>query len=442
MTENKKKTIPRRPSGFPELLPGEQISFNRILQEIKDVYESFGFSPIETPALELSEVLLAKSAGDTEKQIYRFTKGDNDLALHFDLTVPFARYVAEHFSELTFPFRRYQIQKVWRAERAQKGRFREFLQCDVDIIGTKNMASDAEMLSVIFSVFQKIPSAGNFTVRISNKNILTGFLENLGLDGITSEILRSIDKMEKIGEAGVLSELSLLNVSDANIEQIFSFLRTKGTNREILEKLASFKILNNLFLLGISELNAFVSFAEKMKLPQENYKIDLTITRGLDYYTGTVYETILNDYPELGSVCSGGRYDNLVGYYSSQSLSGVGVSIGLTRLFSKLKEIDNLTVKKSSVADVLIIHMSEDLFSVSHKIATDLRKSGIPTDEYLETAKIQKQMTYANKLGIPFVVILGSNEEINEMVTVKEMSTGLQSLVKQNNLAIWLKDKR
>ena len=341
------KTEPRTLPGFMELLPSEQILFNQMKSTIEDTYKRFGFLPLDTPVIELSEVLLAKAGGETEKQIYRFNKGDHDLSLRFDLTVPLAKYVAKNYGNLSFPFRRYQIGKVYRGERTQKGRFREFYQCDIDIIGDGelDLINDAELPSVIYTIFTKL-GFQNFTIRINNRKILNGLFESLELTDKATEILRIIDKIDKIGKDAVIEELEKIEVNKEAINKIMEFIAIEGTSDEKLQKLKELKIENETYKKGVEELEYVVKHMRLFEIPENNFSVDLTIARGLDYYTGTVYETFLNDYRELGSVCSGGRYENLAEHYTDKKLPGVGISIGLTRLFYKLNEMNLIKADK------------------------------------------------------------------------------------------------
>ena len=383
------KTEPRTLAGFMELLPNEQILFEQMKQTIENTYRRFGFLPIDTPIVELSEVLLAKAGGETEKQIYRFEKGDTDLSLRFDLTVPLAKYVAKNYGNLSFPFRRYQIGKVYRGERMQKGRFREFYQCDIDIIGDEKLSliNDAELPSVIYTIFKEF-GFDNFTIRINNRKLLNGLFANIGQKDNSTEILRIIDKIDKIGKEAVIEELEKIEISKEAIEKIISFIEISGTSDEKLQKLEELNIENEEFKLGLSELSEVVKYMRLFGIPDKNFNVDLTIARGLDYYTGTVYETFLNDYRELGSVCSGGRYENLAEYYTDKKLPGVGVSIGLTRLFYKLNELNLINANKKSISDILIIPMCEDL-SKPIGLATKLRHKGINTEIYLNDKKLK-----------------------------------------------------
>ena len=419
-----KKTEPRTLAGFMELLPNEQILFNQMMQTIEKVYQKFGFLPLDTPVIELSEVLLAKAGGETEKQIYRFNKGDNDLSLRFDLTVPLSKYVAKNYGNLSFPFRRYQIGKVYRGERTQKGRFREFYQCDIDIIGDEklDLINDAELPSVIYTIFKEL-GFDDFTIRINNRKILNGLFEGIGQKDNAVEILRVIDKIEKIGKEAVIEELEKLGVDENAIKKIIAFIEIEGSSKEKIEKLEEQEIESETYKLGVQELKEVIEKVKLFGVPEENYQVDLTIARGLDYYTGTVYETFLNKYRELGSVCSGGRYENLAEYYTDKKLPGVGISIGLTRLFYKLNELQIIKAEKKSISDVLVIPMVEDL-SVPIKVATDLRKAGINTEIYLNDKKLKAKFKYADKLQIPYVIIIGEDEITEGKVTMKNMITG------------------
>ncbi|MBQ8941375.1 MAG: histidine--tRNA ligase [Firmicutes bacterium] len=429
-----KKIQPRIMPGFMELLPPDQILFNKMKDTIKDVYESFGFLPLDTPVLELSDVLLAKAGGETEKQIYRFTKGDTDMAMRFDLTVPLARYVAQHAGELTFPFKRYQISKVYRGERPQKGRFREFYQCDIDIIGNDELPliHDAEIPAVIYSIFKKL-DFGKFTIRINNRKVLNGFFGSLGLDDSIADILRTIDKIDKIGAQKVLAELSDLGIDSAKGKKILSFITASGSADEKIAYLKSLGIENEIFAEGVDELEKVSGYMRMFGIEDDYFTIDLTIARGLDYYTGTVYETVLDEYRNLGSVCSGGRYDNLTGYYTKQKMPGIGISIGLTRLFSQLRSAEIIKPESSSVVKALIAPMGIDL-KFPLEIADKLRNAGISTEVYYQDKAFKHKMKYANKAGIPYVAIIGEDELKNGEVTVKNMLTGEQQTVKAEEI--------
>ncbi len=420
------KVQPRTLPGFMELLPKEQVLFNQMKEKIQKSYEKFGFLPIDTPVIEMAEVLLAKAGGETEKQIYRFQKGDTDLAMRFDLTVPLAKYVTEYYNELSFPFRRYQIGKVYRGERPQKGRFREFYQCDIDIIGDGELSiiNDAEMPSVIYNTIKEL-GFEDFTICMNNRKLLSGLFEQLQLQEKSVDIMRIIDKLEKIGEQNVIECLQDLEIEEENINTIMKFIRIEGTTDEKLKALEELNFTNETFLQGLQELQQVIKYVRIFGVPDTNFKVDFTIARGLDYYTGTVYETFLNEYREIGSVCSGGRYDNLAEYYTDRKLPGVGVSIGLSRLFYKLNELQALQEEQKSIAKVLVISMVEEP-AKAIEVANELRKNGIATEVYLEEKKIKAKFKYADRLAIPYVIVMGEDEIANNTVSLKEMQTGKQ----------------
>ncbi len=423
------KVQPKTLPGFMELLPNEQIQMNEMKERIKKSYESFGFLPLDTPIIENAEVLLAKAGGETEKQIYRFEKGDNDLALRFDLTVPLAKYVSEYYHELTFPFRRYQIGKVYRGERPQKGRFREFYQCDVDIIGDGSLSlyNDAEIPSIIYQTIRSL-GFSDFTICINNRKILNGLFEEVGQKENSVEIMRIIDKIEKIGPEKVAEELEKIQVPQVAIKKILDFIQISGDNDEKIAQLEKMITQEGELKQGIDELKSVVHNVRALGVPEENFQVELSIARGLDYYTGTVYETFLNDYRSLGSICSGGRYDNLAEYYTDKKLPGVGVSIGITRLFYQLNELKALKQYKENIADVLVIPMVEDI-KPCLQIATQLREKGIATQVYLEDKKMKAKLKYADKLHIQKVIIIGEDEIQNHKVTLKDMITGEQQTI-------------
>lgn len=425
---NNKITKPSILPGFMELTPREQVAFNHVQDVIRRNYESFGFLPIDTPILEKSEVLLAKTGGDTEKQIYTLTKGSTEMAMRFDLTVPLARYVAQHMEDIAFPFKRYQIGKVYRGERNQRGRFREFYQCDVDVIGNGELSivNDAQIPSIIYKIFKEL-GFEDFKIRINNRKILDGFLRGIGVDNYT-EVLRTVDKIDKIGENKVREELNSFIEDSASVEKIIEFITTVGTNSEKVEMLKNMGVEDEVFVQGVEELETVDKYVRAFGIPDKNYIIDFKITRGLDYYTGTVYETFLDDYPEFGSVCSGGRYENLAQFYTEKKLPGVGISIGLTRLFWSFMESQIIDVNNYSLIDVLVIPMDND-FEYGAKVCSILREDGIKADIYLESGKFVKKMKYANKLGIKKVIIIGEDEKSSGKVLVKNMETGEQSLV-------------
>ena len=416
------KTLP----GFMELKPNDQVKFNQMKETIQRSYERFGFLPLDTPIIEFSEVLLAKAGGETEKQIYRFMKGETDLSLRFDLTVPLAKYVAQYQNDLAFPFKRYQIGKVYRGEKAQKGRYREFYQCDIDIIGNGELSiiNDAQMPAIIYNTFKEL-GFDNFTICINNRKILNGLFSSLGLTETSADVLRIIDKIEKIGEQAVKEELQKIGVNEQALATIMNFIAIEGSVEQKIEILQQFGITDELFKQGVQELADVVKYIRSLGVPEEYFAIDLKIARGLDYYTGTVYETFLNDYRKLGSICSGGRYDNLAEYYTNQKLPGVGISIGLTRLFYQLSEINQIKADRESVSQVLVIPMDTEI-AESLELANALRNSGINTDVYLEDEKIKKKMKYADRWNIPYVIIVGEEEVKNQRFALKNMKTGEQ----------------
>jgi histidyl-tRNA synthetase len=423
------KVEPRTLPGFMELLPKEQIQFNKMYDTIRRTYESFGFIPIDTPILESSEVLLAKAGGETDKQIYRFSKGDTDLAMRFDLTVPLAKYVAKNCNNLVFPFRRYQIGKVYRGEKAQKGRYREFYQCDIDIVGdgALSLVNDAEIPSIIYNTFKSL-GFDAFQIKFNNRKLLNGLFESLNVREQASEVLRIIDKIDKVGKENVSKELAILGLEADNINKILDFLSIKGDNQQIIDQLITLNIENSTFLIGLQEISQVNELIKMFGVPDSNYAIDLTIARGLDYYTGTVYETILNDYPKIGSVCSGGRYDNLAGYYTDRKLPGVGISIGLTRLFYQFEQVGIVKPANSTPASLLIVPILDDL-SYPLELASKLRNNGINTEIYLEQKSMKAKLNYANRLGFPYVGIIGDTEFDERTVTIKNMESGEQNKV-------------
>lgn len=433
---------PRIPSGFPEYLPAEQIEFNRLVNIVRRVYEEYGFSPIDTPDLELSEVLLTKSGGETEQQIYRFIKGNNDLTMRFDLTVPLARYVAQHESELIFPFRRYHIGKVHRGERAQAGRFREFYQCDIDVIGSNSVAVDAEMPIVINKIFEQF-DIGEFTVHINNRKILNGFFEFLGLSNISKDVLRIVDKIDKISANSFTEELEQLGLSADQITRLREFININGSKDVILNKLEKISLdcKSDQFKQGVKEIGLVVKTIRDFGLSDSRFMIDLRIARGLDYYTGTVYETMLNNHPEIGSICSGGRYDNLASHYTKKYLPGVGVSIGLSRLFYKLCEIGAIELTRFSSAEVVVMPIGSGQITASVRIAERLRSTGINTMLYTEENNMRKKLKYADKMGFEWVVLIGEDELLTEEVMLKNMLTGESIRIKSVELDSFLLDK-
>ena len=432
---------PRTLSGFMELLPEKQQQFEKMLDILRRTYASYGFAPLDTPVIEDAQILLAKGGGETEKQIYRFQKGDSDLALRFDLTVPLAKYVALHANELAFPFRRFQISKVYRGERAQRGRFREFYQADIDIIGDEKLdiLNEAEIPAIIYKVFRGF-GLTRFQIRVNNRKILNGFYEMLHLSHKAGDIMRTVDKLDKIGTRKVgFMLIDDLGISEDHADEILGFMLIRGTNEEVLSKLEEYRGRNETFDKGLDELKAVTANLSAFGVPEANFAVDLTIARGLDYYTGTVYETTLLDHPEIGSVCSGGRYDNLAGYYTERKLPGVGISIGLTRLFYVLDEQGLLNpALPCAPADALILPMTADA-GAAIALAEKLRSFGLRVQLYGEQKKFKQKMAYANKLGVPFAVLLGEDEITAGKCSVKNMTTGEQVSVTAEEAAALIK---
>ena len=416
---------PRTLSGFMELKPSSQLLFEKYKNIIESTYQKYSFTPIDTPVIEYANVLLAKAGGETEKQIYRLKKGDNDLALRFDLTVPLAKYVAKNYNELVFPFKRYQIGKVYRGERAQRGRFREFYQCDIDVIGdeTLPLIYDAQIPVIIGEILTKM-EIGKYVIRLNNRKILNGFFSNLNLTDFQTEILRIIDKIDKIGAVEVENEIKELTKYS---KEIMSFISITGSNDEILRQLEELKIEDEIFVEGLNELKEVVNYLKLMKF--NDYKIDLTIARGLDYYTGTVYETTLINNPEIGSVASGGRYENLAGYYTNKKLPGVGISIGLTRLFYNLLDAGVIKDYRKPIVDYLIIPMDgvdEFTFNIYNQYLNENKKVEI----CMLDKNFKQKMKYANRLNVPYVIIVGENEKNNNEYVLKNMYDGSQKIIK------------
>ena len=427
------KIKPRTLSGFMELQPDKQVQMDKMRAVLAETYARYGFTPLDTPAIEAAEVLLAKGGGETEKQIYRFTKGESDLALRFDLTVPLAKYVAANYGQLTFPFRRYQIGKVWRGERAQRGRFREFYQADIDIIGdgALDILNEAEIPAIIYDTFTRL-GLHRFRIRVNNRKVLNGFFTILGLSEQAGDVLRTIDKLDKIGADKVRALLTdTCGVTAEQADEILRFIACPGTSADKLAFLEQYRGRNETFDTGLDELRTVVGYLPAFGVPEENFELDLTIARGLDYYTGTVYETVLLDHPEVGSICSGGRYDDLAGYYTNKSLPGVGISIGLTRLFYILQEQNMISAAVlTAPADVLILPMTDDL-SAAVSLASMLRAGGLRVQLYSEKKKFKAKIGYADKLGIPFVIFLGEDEIAQNVCALKNMVTGVQEAVTQ-----------
>lgn len=437
------KVQPRKPGGFGEYLPAEQIEFDRLKGIIASTYEKYGFTPLDTPVLELTEVLLAKGGGETEQQVYSFKRegSKTDFTMRYDLTVPLARYVAEHESNLIFPFRRYHIGKVYRAERQQKGRYNEFYQCDIDVIGSRSPILDAEFPAIINEIFSQF-GFGEFTIRLNNRMILNGFFEGIGLESASRDVLRAIDKMEKISRNEMVTELSSIGLDAGQIKRVLDFTAITGSNDEILAALKQLEVESEQFDDGISKLEVLINALRTMEVPESRFQIDLKIARGLDYYTGTVYETILNDYPGVGSVCSGGRYDDLAGYYTNTDLPGVGISIGLSRLFSALREIPGLIqANRQSPADVIVVPFGEEQVASGISVASTLRNAGIDTMLYVEPGKIDKKLRFANRMGFHYVILIGAQEIKSGTVSVKDMVDGSTTPVTVADLAQYILTK-
>ena len=435
------KVAPRTLSGFMELLPADQIKMEKMMETLRKSYSVYGFAPLDTPVIESAEVLLAKGGGETEKQIYRFNKGDSDLALRFDLTVPLAKFVAANYGSLTFPFRRYQIGKVYRGERAQRGRFREFYQADIDIIGDGKLdiINEAEIPAIIYRTFTALGLRG-FKIKVNNRKLLNGFYSLAGMSEKAGDIMRTVDKLDKIG-ANKVRQLLMdeLHMFSHKADDVMDFMAISGTNAEVIAGLERYRGMDALFDEGLEELNTVTRYLADFGVPEENFAIDLSIARGLDYYTGTVYETEMTAHPEIGSVCSGGRYDDLAGYYTDKKLPGVGISIGLTRLFYVLSEQGMLSDETvSAPADALVIPMAEEL-GYAIAAATALRDAGIRTQLYCEQKKFKAKMSYADKLGIPYVILIGEDEIAENVVAVKNMQSGNQEKLSFSDAAALIK---
>jgi len=434
-------------SGFPEFLPGEQITFNQVIGVIRKGFERSGAVPIETPAVERIETL-STAKGNISKEVYglrrlKAEEGDDttDLALHFDLTVPLARYVAEHANDLAFPFRRYQIQPVWRGERAQAGRYRQFYQCDIDVIGEDELSllNDAEMPFIIYQIFKEL-NIGHFQIRINNRKILQGFLTHVEVDqSEIPNVIGIVDSLEKVGISQVTELLAEASLSNAAIQSILEFFSMKASSSELLDYLKSLNIEGE-FATGLNELTVVLEGIGNLGVPNDYYGVDLSMVRGLDYYTGTIYETRLTGHAGIGSICSGGRYDNLAANFASRKYPGVGISIGLTRLLPKLFELGIIQPSKPTVASVLVMSLDKDRQQDYLRIGGLLRNTGINTEVYLEDKKLAAQMKYANKKGIPFVVIIGQEEFEKNTALIRKMEDGEQQSVKVENLVTALQE--
>jgi len=444
---------PRTPPGVMELLPRDQIAFQRMLDTIRRNYERFGFLPVETPVMELSEVLLTKSGGETERQVYfvqstgalgKAAQGEGDglpeLALRFDLTVPLARYVAEHEHDLAFPFRRYQMQRVYRGERAQRGRFREFYQCDIDVVGKDSLSTrfDAEIPAVIHAVFSEL-AIGRFTIQLNNRKLMRGFFEAQGVvdPDLQARVLREVDKLDKRGADYVRETLTGdgFGLSPESVAAILAFVGIRSTSHaDALARLDALDPSNGALQEGVAELREVLELVRALGVPESDYALNFSIARGLDYYTGTVYETTLDDYPQIGSICSGGRYENLASHYTKSKLPGVGISIGLTRLFWQLREAGLVKTADSSV-QVLVTQMDAESLPHCLSLARELRDAGLNTEVVMEPSKLARQFKYADKAGIRFVTVLGADEIGKGTVTVKDLRRADQFEVARAELA-------
>ena len=424
--------------GFIELLPEDQLIFEKLKEIIEENYKKAGFTPIDTPVLEKKEVLLAKGGGETEKQVYELNKGKTDMAMRFDLTVPLARYVAQHYSELSFPFRRYHIAKVYRGERNQKGRYREFYQCDIDIVGDEDLhySNDAEIVSIIYRVFQDL-GLKDITIHLNHRKILSGFFDFLGIQKHT-DVLRSLDKMDKIGWEEVEKLLEDLDLDQEQITELKKFVSIQGSNHEILDYLSSLAQESPAYQEAVEEFKEIVDLLRSYGVDEKSIQIDTKISRGLDYYTGLVFETTLNGHEQIGSVCSGGRYDHLAQHYSNKNLPGVGMSIGLSRLFYQLKAENLLKIESASAAKVLVLPM-EGYLQDGIELVEVLRKGGISSFVYSEKPKMKKMFKYADSIKVPYVVILGEEEAKKKEYALRNMESGKQELLSRDGLIEFLK---
>lgn len=427
---------PQTIAGVMELLPEDQLAFDYIKNIIEETFLSYQFLPIDTPAIEKNDILFAKGGGETEKQIFGIDSSKKDMSLRFDLTVPLARYVSEHFSDLNFPFKRYQIAKVYRGERNQKGRYKEFYQCDIDIIGNNSLSihNDALLPKVIYEIFQKLDFNG-IKFHINNRKLLNGFFESLEISD-KEEVLRTIDKKAKIGEENT-KELLVEICGEEKADKLMELINNKRKNKALLAYLESLN-LNDNYKIGLNELKEVYDYMIKFGIDDDSIIIDLSITRGLDYYTSTVYETFLDGYESIGSVCSGGRYENLAGNFSKQNLPGVGLSIGLTRLFYQFQQLGLVEKYKNKFTDCLVIPMDEKLNFYAIDIANKLKEQGYKVDIYLEDGKFKKKINYADKIGVKKVLIIGQEEYENKMVSVKNMEDGKQVSVKVEEIREYL----
>ena len=433
------KIKPQTLKGFRDFLPESMLAREQLMQTARDVYRSFGFAPIDTPALEYTEILLGKGGDESDKQMFRFTdQGNRDVSMRFDLTVPFARFAAQHLNELGTPFKRYHLGSVWRAEKPQKGRYREFVQCDFDTIGTTSNAADIETLMVIHELMDRI-GCGEFQIRVNNRKVLNGLLQRLELTEQSVSVLRALDKLPKIGRDAVLAEMEGQSISSAQAEQVLDFAELTGTPAELLTQVEQMVSGKETGETGIAQLRELFEVATTAGLPASRINLDLSIARGLDYYTGTIYETFLDELPGIGSVCSGGRYDNLAELFSSQPLPGVGASLGLDRLLAAMEELGKLELS-STPSQILVTVFDPAWVADSFRIAKKLRENGLSVEVYTDQKKLGKQFQYADKKGIPLVLIAGEEERSSGQWQVKDLQSGEQNPVAESDLTSYLTD--
>lgn len=419
---------PRTLSGFRDFLPATMIPREKLLETVRTVYRSYGFVPIDTPALEYSEILCGKGSDETDRQMYRFLHGDRDVAMRFDLTVPLARFVAQHANELGMPFKRYHLGPVWRGERPQAGRFREFWQCDFDTIGTTSMASDIETALVIFDLLRAI-GFEKFTIRLNNRKVLNGVLEKTGLAEQSVSVLRALDKLSKIGREKVAEEMqATTNANASQINQILQLAEITGDHQTVLAALGPLCAGNETAETGREQLAELVAATSAVGIPQTQLEIDVSIARGLDYYTGTIFETFLNDLPNFGSVCSGGRYDNLAELFTKQQLPGIGASLGLDRLLAAMEQLQMLPAART-MADVLIVQFDKNHLTDYLRLAAALRDAGLKVEVFPEAKKLNQQFKYADRQGFPAVIIAGTDEIAAQKVQIKWLASGEQTEV-------------
>lgn len=431
---------PRTLKGFRDFLPSNMIPREKLMETARTVYRSFGFVPIDTPALEYAEILCGKGGAETDKQMYRFQHGRHDVAMRFDLTVPLARFVAQHINDLGLPFKRYHIGPVWRGENTQAGRYREFVQCDFDTIGSTSIASDIETALVIHDLMRAI-GFEKFTIRMNNRKVLNGLLEKNGLAEASVAVLRALDKLGKIGQEKVKVEmLAATSASESQVDQIWRLAEITGANSEVLSRLKPLCAGNELAELGLSQLEQVVAACQAVGIAQSHLKIDVAIARGLDYYTGSIFETFLTDLPGIGSVCSGGRYDNLTELFTKQPLPGIGASLGLDRLLTAMQQLEMIPPMRT-MADILIIHFDSNQLTEYLQIARDLRRAGIGVEVYPDKKKLDQQFKYADRNGFQAVLIAGPEEIAADRVKLKWLADGSQVDMPRVHVAEALKNK-